>query len=100
MRENGVVTGYKKDIEGNVVVTKADPQMLSEIAQATSGDYMDGTSTEAVVDRITDLLGKGPKTTTAKRRSSNTRTATSGLPALPCCCWCWIRCWASDAAVY
>ncbi len=61
LRENGVVTGYKKDIEGNVVVTKADPQMLSEIAQATSGDYMDGTSTEAVVDRITDLLGKGPK---------------------------------------
>ena len=61
LRENGVVTGYKKDIEGNVVVTKSDSAMLSEIAQAASGEYLPGTSTSAVVDRITDLLGKGPK---------------------------------------
>ena len=61
LRENGTVTGYKKDIEGNVVVTKSDPAMLSEIAQTASGEYMSGASTAAVVDRITDLLGKGPK---------------------------------------
>lgn len=61
LRENGVVTGYKKDIEGNVVVTRSDSAMLSEIAQAASGEYLPGTSTSAVVDRITDLLGKGPK---------------------------------------
>lgn len=61
LRENGAVTGYKKDIEGNVVVTKSDSAMLSEIAQAASGEYLPGTSTSAVVDRITDLLGKGPK---------------------------------------
>ena len=56
-----MVTGYKKDIEGNVVVTKSDPAMLRQIATATGGDYMDGASTAAVVDKITDLLGKGPK---------------------------------------
>lgn len=61
LREKGVVTGYKKDIEGNVVVTKSDPAMLRQIATATGGDYMDGASTAAVVDKITDLLGKGPK---------------------------------------
>ena len=49
------------DGEDNVVVTKSDSAMLSEIAQAASGEYLPGTSTSAVVDRITDLLGKGPK---------------------------------------
>ncbi len=61
LREKGVVTGYKKDIEGNVVVTKADQTMLTGIAKAASGQYIDGTSTSAVVEKITDLLGKGPK---------------------------------------
>lgn len=61
LRENGAITGYKKDLEDNVVVTKSDPEMLAQIARATSADYMDGSSTAAVVDRITELLGKGPK---------------------------------------
>lgn len=61
IKQNGIVTSYKKDIEGNVVVTKADSQTLKNIASAASGDYIDGTSTATVVNKIKDVLGKNAK---------------------------------------
>ena len=61
IKQNGIVTSYKKDIEGNVVVTKADSQTLKNIASAASGDYIDGTSTATVVNKIKDVLGKSAK---------------------------------------
>lgn len=37
--ENGIQNGYKKDEEGNTVISKIDPQMLMGIAQAGGGYY-------------------------------------------------------------
>ena len=89
IKQNGIVTSYKKDIEGNVVVTKADSQTLKNIASTASGDYIDGTSTATVVNKIKDVLGKNVFYL-AKPRLSNTRTATSGSPEPHCCSWYWI----------
>lgn len=37
--ENGIKKGYKKDLEGNTVISKINPQMLQSIAQAGGGAY-------------------------------------------------------------
>ncbi|MCB0476784.1 MAG: VWA domain-containing protein [Crocinitomicaceae bacterium] len=37
--ENGIKKGYKKDLEGNTVISKINPQMLQGIAQAGGGAY-------------------------------------------------------------
>lgn len=37
--ENGIKRGYKKDEEGNTVVSKINPQMLQGIAEAGGGSY-------------------------------------------------------------
>ncbi|MDD4820627.1 MAG: VWA domain-containing protein [Flavobacteriales bacterium] len=58
---DGLISSYKKDSQGEVVVTKAQPDVLSSIAQSAGGEYIDGTSTQKVVDKITDILGKGEK---------------------------------------
>jgi Ca-activated chloride channel family protein len=37
--ENGIQKGYKKDAEGNTVISKINPQMLEGIAKAGGGHY-------------------------------------------------------------
>ena len=60
--ENGAKTGFKKDKEGNTIVTKLNETLLMEIAAAGKGVYVKATNTnlglEAILDQLKDLERK------------------------------------------
>ena len=51
LKENGKILGYKKDSNGEIVVTKMNAESLKKIAEVTKGKYLDGNI---------NLLGNGP----------------------------------------
>lgn len=55
-KRNGIVQSYKKDMEGNTVITRLDRGILESLASETNGQYIDGRVTEEVVDEVTELL--------------------------------------------
>jgi len=59
-RENTLI-GYKKDREGEVVITRLNEQTLVNIANEGDGEYMYGNNTSKTVDFINDLLMKADK---------------------------------------
>jgi len=61
IKRNGIVKGYKKDAEGNVVVTKMDPEMLQQLALSTKGSFIDGTRTNETIEFIKEALLKMEK---------------------------------------
>ncbi|MCA0131107.1 vWA domain-containing protein [Winogradskyella alexanderae] len=61
IKRNGVVLNYKKDQNGETVITRLDEATLKEIAQETDGIYINGSNTTEVVDTIKDLLDKMDK---------------------------------------
>jgi Ca-activated chloride channel family protein len=56
LRKNGIIDSYKKDFDGEVVLTKRNSEILKEIAQATQGEYQDGNDTQAVLDFVSTQL--------------------------------------------
>ena len=56
LKRNGVVQSYKKDQDGNRVITKLDEQTLKDIAAEANGEYIDGTNTATVVETVQNLL--------------------------------------------
>ena len=56
LKRNGVVESYKKDFEGEVVITKRNQEVLEAIAAATEGAYQDGNDTQAVLDFVSEQL--------------------------------------------
>jgi Ca-activated chloride channel family protein len=56
LKINGIVEGFQLDKNGEIVVTKRNPEVLTEIAKVTNGNYIDGNNTKAVVDFITERL--------------------------------------------
>lgn len=56
LKENGKLLGYKKDSNGETVVTKMNPETLKIIAVATKGKYLDGNNTKSVVDNLQTVL--------------------------------------------
>ncbi len=48
----GIQVGYKKDREGNVVVTKLQTSILKDIANTTKGAYLNGSNTRQVVESL------------------------------------------------
>ncbi|MDP8218054.1 MAG: VWA domain-containing protein [Candidatus Theseobacter exili] len=50
--ENGKMKGYKKDIEGAVVLSKLDEKTLAEMANVSGGKYYHATADEMELDRI------------------------------------------------
>jgi Ca-activated chloride channel family protein len=52
---------YKKDQNGEVVISKRNESTLKEIAEASNGFYIDGNSTNEVVERVTDILSQMDK---------------------------------------
>jgi Ca-activated chloride channel family protein len=56
IKRNGVVESYKKDMKGETVITKRNPVILQEIAEAAYGEYVDGNDTQAVVDFVAETL--------------------------------------------
>jgi len=56
LKRNGIIESYKKDLEGEVVITKRNQQVLEEIAAATEGAYQDGNDTQQVLDFVSEQL--------------------------------------------
>ena len=56
IKSNNIVQSYKKDSEGEVVITKLIPELLERLANSTSGVYIEGVNTEEVVKTIIEKL--------------------------------------------
>lgn len=57
----GKVAGYKKDRNGEIVMTKLDEAMLQKVALLTDGKYYHATPSEFELDRIYDEISKMEK---------------------------------------
>ena len=62
IKQNGVMISYKKDDNGEVVITKRNESTLKDIAEAANGLYIDGNSTNEVIDQVTEILSQMNKT--------------------------------------
>lgn len=62
LRRNGIIESYKRDKEGQIVITKLNAEGLKNIARATKGDYIDGTNTKQVLEFVKKTLDKIQKT--------------------------------------
>lgn len=58
----GKRTGYKKDREGNIVITKLDDNMLRQIAEIGDGIYRRASNSNIGLDEIIDEINKAEKT--------------------------------------
>ncbi len=56
IKSNGVIESYKKNSEGDVVITKLVPELLQEIALSSNGIYISGGNTDEVVNEIIEKL--------------------------------------------
>ncbi len=56
LKRNGIVESLKKDANGEVVITKLNEQILTDIAQEGNGEYIDGTNTDEAVQYIKEQL--------------------------------------------
>jgi Ca-activated chloride channel homolog len=62
IKRNGVIQNYKKDNQGETVITKLNPETLKEIAKSAKGSYIEGDVTSNVVDQVTEELQNIEKT--------------------------------------
>jgi Ca-activated chloride channel family protein len=62
IKRNGITQELKKDSEGEVVITRLNPEILMEIAEKGNGEYIDGSNTEEAVEEIKEALNKIDKT--------------------------------------
>lgn len=61
IKRNGVVESFKKDAQGEVVITKLNEGILATIAEEGNGQYINGSNTEAAVEYIKEELNKMDK---------------------------------------
>lgn len=61
IKRNGVVESLKKDNQGEVVITRLNETILSDIANEGNGEYIDGTNTEKAVEYIKEQLNQMDK---------------------------------------
>ncbi|WP_422858044.1 VWA domain-containing protein [Flagellimonas sp. S174] len=61
IKRNGVVESLKKDNQGEVVITKLNEAVLSEIASEGNGAYIDGSNTDEAVEFIKEQLAQMDK---------------------------------------
>ena len=62
IKRNGVVLNYKKDRQGETVITRLNEENLKSIAAEANGVYINGKNTNEVVDTIRDILNQMDKT--------------------------------------
>jgi Ca-activated chloride channel family protein len=62
LRHNGVIESFKKDQNGETVITKLYPETLKTIAKNANGGYVFGGSTKAVLDYVKNGLDNLEKT--------------------------------------
>ncbi|MFH0736551.1 MAG: VWA domain-containing protein [bacterium] len=60
--QNGSQSDYKRDREGNIVITKLDETILQELAEKGNGKYFRGSNTEDELELIYNELAKIEKT--------------------------------------
>lgn len=56
IKNRGIITGYKKDQNGEVVITKLNSGLLEEIAAQGDGNFIEGNSTRKAVEALIDQL--------------------------------------------
>jgi len=61
IKRNGIVLNYKKDSEGQTVITKLNEEVLVEIADEADGQYINGRNTVEVVETIREILNRMDK---------------------------------------
>ncbi|PRX56743.1 VWA domain-containing protein [Flagellimonas meridianipacifica] len=61
IKRNGVVESLKKDNQGEVVITKLNEAVLSEIADEGNGVYINGSNTDEAVEFIKEQLAQMDK---------------------------------------
>ncbi|WP_339874219.1 VWA domain-containing protein [Olleya marilimosa] len=71
LRRNGVLLNYKKDKQGETVITKLDEETLKNIASQANGVYINGAITDKVVSQISDILNKMDKTEFEAKQVAN-----------------------------
>jgi Ca-activated chloride channel family protein len=62
IKRNGIVESLKKDAQGQVVITKLNEDILSDIASEGNGGYINGSNTEKAVAFIKEQLDQIDKT--------------------------------------
>ena len=62
IKNNGIVLNYKKDSNGETVITKLNEETLKGIASVANGAYVNGENTGNVVETIGDILNQMDKT--------------------------------------
>ena len=55
-KRNGIIQSYKKDNNGETVVTRLNEETLIEIASVANGAYIEGRVTDEVVESVTEIL--------------------------------------------
>jgi len=61
VKRNGKFTGYKKDRDDEVVITKLNVETLKDIAEKGDGSYIYGNRTSSTIEYVDDLLLKADK---------------------------------------
>ncbi len=61
LKRNGIIQSYKKDQNGETVITKLDEETLKDIAAEANGEYILGKNTADVIEKVQDLLNKMDK---------------------------------------
>ncbi|NJB71296.1 Ca-activated chloride channel family protein [Saonia flava] len=61
IKRNGVVESLKKDSQGEVVITKLNEVVLTDIADEGNGEYINGSNTEEAVEIIKEQLAQMDK---------------------------------------
>ncbi|HAI19572.1 MAG TPA: BatB protein, partial [Xanthomarina gelatinilytica] len=61
IKRNGIVLNYKKDSNGETVITRLNEETLKTIANEANGAYLNGKNTNEVVENIRDILNKMDK---------------------------------------
>jgi Ca-activated chloride channel homolog len=56
IKQNGIVSSYKKDLQGETVITRRNADILQDIARVSDGQYIDGNDTQVVVDFVVETL--------------------------------------------
>ncbi len=56
IKRNGVIQNYKKDNQGETVITRLNEETLKKIASEANGSYIDGRNTAQVVEEVTEIL--------------------------------------------
>ena len=62
IKRNGVIQNYKKDQNGETVITRLNESTLKEIADDANGEYIQGNVTNEVIEKVTESLQNMDKT--------------------------------------